>query len=1151
MLLILFIAMAAAPFESFAGSITLYGKEMTAVLSDTTGQVISISDAVGARVLVGSEDRYDLDGKTSTEADDSVLSRKVDKNRVSFECLNRKLGIKTSKQYRLAGQVLEKETKYLTGNKDKLLFKLSSHSTLDPDLYKDGDYYLPTDDGWKVFGVPFTAGSSIKEPKAWTFSTGSFIYYFPGSDRVFTHYRYKVNGRYFYCDAHPSVESKLVPGGAITAIGLGFINDQTGLNLETRYALIGGDPFDYHRFIYSQPPYSDYRGRKVSTWFPKGRMFISDPGAGMVGLMKNRDGVLKDVADFMKLLKDDEYLLVFFNHWTVQGDFPYQGTFRYYTYTDTGYSQPVPIEELKENIRMLKAISPRIKVGGYATFTPTAGTPPYDDHKDWMLYDQEGKIQFGGDGTGLGGVPDFSSGYREYLLNQLSHYITDLGFDWIHIDSGVSEGINWKTKNVVQSYENAKFYDELGKIFEKNDAAIIQNVSGTDALWSHGSYMECQQPDRWEKKDWRTLAVPGSLGILYRTNRPGVWVNLCYGTRGIYGIRNGQTGMRGWIRNATNWWRDVSHSLAHEKVIDEMLEMTASDVSVYPSWWKLQTDKLEIEPMDKGEALVIPALLHGDTGGDQKISLNTADLKYKKGNYLFTFDSLLSSTEMVDVFKPIPWKVDYLRTISFGVVKNPPAKYTHTMEMEPLHNYYHTITQVPGWVYTFNGERTSFLLPENKGVKITGFLPADAPFYNLSVQNSNNTAQVLAYVPQDWKGVKTEINGRQAKVALTEILNNKFILLDLTKGKSAVRISDAKPNFAELPKAAYANPGSDYWTETSHRLFYHNLDHRAYQEDGKSCLALKEISPGGGSIDAYMTQKEEAGGFSIKVKGEKSGGKAIVRLAAGDNWTYEIKDAFAGWKEFNVYKDQMTPSTTVKKWDATTYMGLIFYPAGGKEMNIADIHLLSAREGDIVKIKELKRKLTVCRTKTPPVIDGYGNDACWKNCEVATDFFLYGKDALAGSKALVRLCYDDDNLYMLFDNLEPIINLEDAKVPEAKVWLSDHCHIFIDPYRDMTNYYEIGIDTAGTVADIKNSETGWDMKWNGEYEVKTGLNYNVGWMCEMKLPFNNFGKKPKPGDIWGVTFMRADITGEASVWTNGAWNDPAGFGDMVFSGEVK
>jgi hypothetical protein len=1120
-------------------------------LSQRTGEVTGLADEKGLRFLSGNEDRYDLDGKLSTAADDVVTSVKVDGKRVRFECANWKLGLKLTKEYRLSGSVVEKQVTYARECADKLLLRVSSATTVESAVFREGYYYVATDDGYKVATVPFLPGVSVKEPIPWTVSTGNFVYYFPRHDQTLAHHRYRVNGRFFYGEADRNIESKFVPGGAITAIGEGFIGAGDRLALESRIVLIAGDAKDYHKHVLNEPPYADYRNRRVPSWFPKATMFLSDSGTAGTALIRDRETVAQDIFSFLKLLKEDEYLMVFFNHWTVQGDLPYRGTFRCFNDAENAYSPPVPIEKLKENIRWLKSLSPRIKVGGYATFTPTAGTPPYDDHKDWMIYNRDGGIEFYGDGTGLGGMPDFSSGYREYLLDQLKHYLTDLAFDWIHIDSATFEAVNWRTKQVVQSCEVAQFYDALGKLFEAQDAAVVQNVSWTASLWAHGSYMECQQPDRWEKKDWRILAVPGSLAALYRSYRPGVWSNLCYGTRGIYGIRNAQTGMKGWNRNALTWWPHVAYSLAQGKVVDELLQTKASEVRILPCWWKLQTEKLEAEALERGGSLIIPLLLHGDSADVHEISFKTSGSPLAPGSVLFAFDFRLARPEPLDPFKSVPWKSDTMELTDFQAEKKLGDTYRYRINLEPLCNTYHVLTQAPAWVYTANRERTVFLLPETQGVKIHGLLPLGATRYKLDVENDNHTAEILAYLPQEWAGAAISVNGTPVTPNLVKVLNGRCALIAVAKGRSAIEVSQSSnADIAGQPHVDYVNPREDVWREASERLFYHNLEHRAYEENGMSCLALGEVRPGGGSADFPVSAK--SGGFSIKVKGQQSGGTIQIGLVAGEVWTYDVKDDFQGWRQFTVRKDQMRPGSTRRRFETTSSLSLRVNPAGGKGMHVADIHLTPAQPGDLPEPGVVpSRRLAVFKTKTPPMIDGIGRDACWKSCEVAADFYKYSTEKPAESKTMVKVCYDDDNLYILFDNLEPIVSLAASRVPESQVFVSDHAHLFIDPFKDSVRYYEIAVDTAGTIADIKNGPSGADMQWNGAYEVKTALNYNVGWTAEMRIPFKTLGKSPKAGDVWRITFARVDNSKEFSVWTAGEWNDPAGFGDLLFSGEPK
>jgi hypothetical protein len=59
------------------------------------------------------------------------------------------------------------------------------------------------------------------------------------------------------------------------------------------------------------------------------------------------------------------------------------------------------------------------------------------------------------------------------------------------------------------------------------------------------------------------------------------------------------------------------------------------------------------------------------------------------------------------------------------------------------------------------------------------------------------------------------------------------------------------------------------------------------------------------------------------------------------------------------------------------------------------------------------------RTDTPPVIDGKLDEPCWSKANVATDFTDYRLEEPAREQTLVRILYDDENIYIAFECLEP------------------------------------------------------------------------------------------------------------------------------------
>ena len=162
------------------------------------------------------------------------------------------------------------------------------------------------------------------------------------------------------------------------------------LRLESRCLLLRGDPRKYYDYLAATPPFSDYHHGKLPAWFQSARMWISDGKAGTGrGLVEDRDEIARDLQPALARLRKDEYLMVFFNHWTTSGDLPYRGTLRYCTYDDKGWSDPVPVEKVRDAIHWLKAIDPRIKVGGYVYLAPAECTPPYR-RDEWLMHARDG-----------------------------------------------------------------------------------------------------------------------------------------------------------------------------------------------------------------------------------------------------------------------------------------------------------------------------------------------------------------------------------------------------------------------------------------------------------------------------------------------------------------------------------------------------------------------------------------------------------------------------------------------------------------------------------------------------------------------------------------------------------------------------------------
>jgi hypothetical protein len=762
------------------------------------------------------------------------------------------------------------------------------------------------------------------------------------------------------------------------------------------------------------------------------------------------------------------------------------------------------------------------------------------------VHDEQGHLVPGSDGVGLTGLPDFSTPYREYVLDQLRHAVTDLGFDWLHLDTTVGETVNYRTRHVAQSWEMARFYEELSAFCTAHDAAIVQNVAWTTALWAHGGYLECQQPERWERRDWRILGVSGFANALYRSQRPGTWVNLVYGCAGAYGTRNAFTGMRGWIRNAMTWWNYAAMSLAREEVVDQLLELPPSEVVVHPDWWRLETDALEAQPLQAGGALVIPVILHGDQPRTEEISLDSSRLPLARKGRVFSLDLRLAPPDPVDLFRPVPWRAEFVKTTGFQVHDRLPDTYRHSLELVPQGNVCHVLTSAPAWVYAANGRRTALLLPETCGVRVRGVLPVGAKRYELETESLRGGAQVLAFMPPEWRRAAVKSAGAAVPASLVDVLGQRCLLFEVGQGSQRLEIAESAPGGAEPPRQAYANPDWPVWECAAERVLYAGLSHRAYTEAGRSCLELS----GTGTARFPIAGGCDAGGFALWLEGTGTGGTLRVLQQAGEAWAFEVRDDFAGWREFAVRREQMTPVGSGRRWETTTGLTLEVRPAPGQSLHLADIHLLPAQPGDLPAKGPDTRRAIALRTPVPPVLDGNADQPCWQKALPLSKFYGLGR-AQADSQTEVRACYDAEALYVRFENRESIESLGSVQKRDTAIWNTNHVELYLDPFRDGTQYYHLLCDPAGTIEDLRSTRTGRTHEWDGEFALRTYLNWKAGWVAEFRIPFGTVGRAPAEGEVWGFNLARKDISGEWSNWgTLKEWLDPANFGELEFAGET-
>ncbi|MBX2840826.1 MAG: carbohydrate binding family 9 domain-containing protein [Flammeovirgaceae bacterium] len=184
--------------------------------------------------------------------------------------------------------------------------------------------------------------------------------------------------------------------------------------------------------------------------------------------------------------------------------------------------------------------------------------------------------------------------------------------------------------------------------------------------------------------------------------------------------------------------------------------------------------------------------------------------------------------------------------------------------------------------------------------------------------------------------------------------------------------------------------------------------------------------------------------------------------------------------------------------------------------------------------KNAAYRVHISKTSEKINIDGDLTESAWQEADVAKDFFMVlpMDTSLSLSKTEVRLCYDDNNMYLsviCFDDLPGRRTVESLR-RDFSFGSNENFLLFMDPFDDQTNGFSFGANAAGAqwdglMADGGSVNLSWDNKWYSQ--VKSD---DTKWVFEASIPFKSIRYK-KGITEWGINFSRLDLKrSEKSSW---------------------
>ena len=151
------------------------------------------------------------------------------------------------------------------------------------------------------------------------------------------------------------------------------------------------------------------------------------------------------------------------------------------------------------------------------------------------------------------------------------------------------------------------------------------------------------------------------------------------------------------------------------------------------------------------------------------------------------------------------------------------------------------------------------------------------------------------------------------------------------------------------------------------------------------------------------------------------------------------------------------------------------------------------------------RSIRATETSTPPVVDGLLGDACWSACEPACDFFDMERGGVPTQPTVVRVCFDDEHIYVGFECYEERMDAVSAAVTQRDAGdmfdVDDAVAVLLDTYHDQRSCYGFGVNLAGVKLDLRSAEAGesQEIAWDAVWDVAT-RRHPDWWTAEFAIP---------------------------------------------------
>ena len=223
-----------------------------------------------------------------------------------------------------------------------------------------------------------------------------------------------------------------------------------------------------------------------------------------------------------------------------------------------------------------------------------------------------------------------------------------------------------------------------------------------------------------------------------------------------------------------------------------------------------------------------------------------------------------------------------------------------------------------------------------------------------------------------------------------------------------------------------------------------------------------------------------------------------------------------------------------------------------REKDVFELTWLVARRNYLDNFQELNVYKRMGEIK----VDGVLDEADWMNADALGNFMPGPGRSGSVVQSSVRVTYDQDNLYVAVECLEPDVkDMVAGKSPAKDAgsrWreIGEHVELFYN-YPDMAErYYHVCVNPHGVVISAIQSGTTRDESFRTNAKIATKI-LSDRWVLEMAIPASEIGMKCFDGATWKLNVARSRCNktlrrNETSSCSRGAFHGAANFVNIKF-----